>query len=683
MPVQYLRGVGPNRAAWLEKLGVRTLSDLLLTLPTRYEDRSQFKPFSALRHGEAAAVRGEVISSGWHIPVKGKRSFEVVLRDGSAQMVLRWLHAGHLAGGFPPGRVLAAYGKVTKLRGLPVIYHPEFEPLEDEGGDDFLGVLPVYPLAEPLTQRWMRNFTGRALEAARGQVAETLPAELRERRRLCGAEEALALAHCPATPAEARRGRYRLVFEEFLLMQLALLGRKREVETLRKGHLCRAEGGLRRAFLEQQAFTLTGAQARCLGEILADMAAPTPMHRLLQGDVGSGKTVVACCAMLDTVESGAQAALMAPTEVLARQHFTHFSRYLARQGLPCALLTGDTPSNERRDALSGLRSGRIPVVVGTHALFHDPVAFRNLGLIVIDEQHKFGVEQRGKLYGKGRHPDVLVMSATPIPRTLAMTLYGDLDVSVIDELPANRREIQTRVIGSDKLPDAYGFIRAQVAKGRQAFLVYPLVETSELLELKAATAALEALSEGALQGLRLGLLTGPLPPAEKQAVMRRFREGEIDVLVSTTVVEVGVDVPNASVMLVENAEHFGLAQLHQLRGRIGRGAHKSFCILQGDPKSLDAWKRLKILEETRDGFRIAEEDLRLRGMGNLLGREQSGLPTLRVGDPVADAAILMDAREEALALLATDPRRERPDLLPLHARAADFLVRGGSLAQIG
>ena len=684
MPIQYLKGVGPNRAAWFEKMGVFTVSDLLLTLPNRYEDRSHFKPFSALRHGESAATMGVIESCGWHIPVKGRRSFEVVLRDAGGRMVCRWFHAGHLKEAFAAGYAMAVFGKVTKVKGLPVIYHPEFEVFSEEGDENqFLGVMPVYPLTEPLTQRWMRTFIARALDTMRGRIAETLPDELRARRRLVGVEEALQLAHQPPSVPDSRRGRYRLVFEEFLLMQMAILARKREVEKLRKGHINRSTGALRESFLHNQSFALTGAQIRCVNEILRDMASPVPMHRLLQGDVGSGKTVVACCAMLETIESGAQALLMAPTEVLARQHFAHFSRYLTRQGLECVLLTGDTPPAERRNAVSGLQSGRIPVVVGTHALFYEGVQFKSLGLIVIDEQHKFGVEQRGKLYQKGSHPDVLVMSATPIPRTLAMTIYGDLDVSVIDELPGNRKEIQTRVIGEDKLPDAYGFIRQQAAKGRQAFIVYPLVEESELVELKAATAMLTALEAGDLKGLRLGLLTGPMSAAEKQSVMQRFRNRELDVLVSTTVVEVGVDVPNATVMLVENAEHFGLAQLHQLRGRIGRGEFKSFCILQGEPKSLDGWKRLKIMEETRDGFRIAEEDLRIRGMGNLLGKEQSGLPTLRVGDPIADASILMDAREEAKDMLADDPLRTRPDRARLYRLAEDFFARGGSLAQVG
>ena len=430
-----------------------------------------------------------------------------------------------------------------------------------------------------------------------------------------------------------------------------------------------AAGILRQQFVESLPFKLTGAQLRALTEIRADMEKPRPMHRLLQGDVGSGKTVVAACALLDAIECGAQGAVMAPTEILAVQHFRTFARYLSPLGISIKLLVGSMSETEKISVRASVADGRTKLVVGTHALIQDRVVFKRLGLVVIDEQHKFGVEQRGLLYEKGAHPDVLVMTATPIPRTVAMTLYGDLDISVMDEMPAGRQEIVTRVIKESQLPKAYEFIRQQVGKGRQTFIVYPLVSESDLVELKSARTMFEELKEGALSGLRLGLLHGQLPSDQKESVMQQFRSGQLDVLVATTVVEVGVDVPNANVMLVENAEQFGLAQLHQLRGRIGRGAHKSFCILENGGGGLDAWKRLKTMEATTDGFRIAEEDFKIRGMGNLLGREQSGLPVLRVGDPIMDEKILKEARQEAFTLIESDPAFENPKYESLRRRA--------------
>jgi len=444
-----------------------------------------------------------------------------------------------------------------------------------------------------------------------------------------------------------------------------------------------AEGHVRKRFLSTLPFALTAAQERVLKEIETDMQKPRPMHRLLQGDVGSGKTVVAVCAVLDAIECGSQCAVMAPTEILATQHARTFRQYLEPMGIQIALLTSDMTAADRSRILAGVEAGSIHLVVGTHAVIEDRVVFKKLGLIVIDEQHKFGVEQRGALYGKGEQPDVLVMTATPIPRTLAMTIYGDLDVSLLNEMPKGRQQIVTKVVKEEQLPKAYGFISQQVAKGRQAFLVYPLVSESEQSDLRSAEEMFKTLKGSVFQKERLGLLHGQMKTAEKDAVMQQFRGGKIDILVATTVVEVGIDIPNATVMLVENAERFGLAQLHQLRGRIGRGAHKSFCILQGTPTTLESWQRLKVMEETLDGFRIAEEDLRIRGMGNLLGREQSGLPPLRVGDLLLDSEILLDARKEAFHIVEGDPKLEDPRYERLRARARALYKLVGSFVKVG
>jgi ATP-dependent DNA helicase RecG len=583
------------------------------------------------------------------------------------------------------GDQLVLYGKTAIRKGGLVFQHPDFERVgsDDEESLHVGRIVPVYPLTENLPQRVMRRIVHNALESGADQARETLPEEMIRRRSLPGLEQALWAVHFPERFPEAERARYRLAFEEFLCVQLILVARKIQAERFLEGRAHDAPGRLKDRFLASLSFSLTGAQRRVLQDIAADMKKKHPMHRLLQGDVGSGKTVVAACAVLDAIECGSQAVLMAPTEILAAQHFQTMNRFLAPLEIRTTLLVSDLSARDRRDTLAGIKSGRFQLVVGTHAIIQEGVVFDRLGLAVIDEQHKFGVEQRGLLYGKGRHPDVLVMTATPIPRTLAMTLYGDLDVSVIDELPSGRREIVTRVIRADKLPEAYGFIKKQVGKGRQAYLVYPLVAESDAMELKAAEEMYRHLKDTVFQGLRIGLLHGQMKSAEKNAAMRRFERGEVDVLVSTTVIEVGIDVPNANVMLVENAERFGLSQLHQLRGRIGRGAHKSFCILQGEPGTEDSWKRLKVMEQTCDGFAIAEEDLKIRGMGNIMGREQSGFPAFRFGDPLRDGNILREARKEALAIVETDPRLEHPAYAGLKQRARALYREIGSFIKVG
>jgi ATP-dependent DNA helicase RecG len=683
--VRFVRGVGGSRAEQFARMGIFTLEDLLLALPRRYEDRQQLLPMNALASGQWATVYGAVVTAAWVRPRFGKGYFEAVLGDGKGFVRCRWFSAAYLKDQVRNGERLVAFGKVSVRKGEAVMQHPDFEVVREEGEESIhMGrIVPVYALTEGFPQRTMRRILWNALQLVPASGDEMLPAVTLQRARLMSRADALRCAHFPPRLEDAQRARVRLAFEEFLCMQLVLVARKIQAERHLVGMAHRAAGDLRRQFLASLPFQLTRAQSRVLEEIRQDMEKPHPMHRLLQGDVGSGKTVVAACALLDAIECGAQGAVMAPTEILAAQHFRTLGEVLKPLNIPMQLLSGSLTDSEKISARARIADGRTRLVVGTHALIEDRVVFQKLGLVVIDEQHKFGVVQRGVLYGKGAHPDVLVMTATPIPRTLAMTLYGDLDVSVIDEMPAGRQEVVTRVIKAAQLPDAYGFIRKQAGRGRQAYLVYPLVSESDQLELKSAEAMYEKLKAGDLAGLRLGLVHGQMPAAQKDRVMQDFRAGRIDVLVATTVVEVGVDVPNANVMLVENAERFGLAQLHQLRGRIGRGANKSFCILEASPAGLDAWKRLRIMEQTTDGFRIAEEDFRIRGMGNLMGREQSGSPVLRVGDPLADARILEAARAEAEALLEDDPRFEKPEYEPLRARARALYRQAAPFVKVG
>ncbi len=683
--MQFVRGVGEGRAALLARMDIHTVRDLLLTLPRRYEDRRFLTPLRAIRANEWHAIKVEIVSVEWKRPGYGKGYLEAVVTDRTAMARCRWYNAQYMQDQLPEGEEVILFGKALLRKGGLVFEHPEIERVREEE-DELLHagrIVPVYPLTENLGQRTMRRIVWSAIETYVPDVVDALPAATRERWKLPELREALRQAHFPGREADALRARERLVFEEFLCMQLVLAARKRRTEHEIRGRAIQPEGKLRERLLASLPFKLTADQWAALAEIRTDMARPHPMHRLLQGDVGSGKTIVSACAALDAIECGLQVAVMAPTELLALQHARTFERFLKPLEIRIATLVGSLSERDKISARAALADGRTQLVVGTHALIQERVAFKDLGLVIIDEQHKFGVEQRGLLYGKGLQPDVLVMTATPIPRTLAMTWYGDLDVTTIREKPAGRQSIVTRVIGEKQLPLAYDFIRKQSAKGRQAYLVYPLVDESEQLDLKAATRMVEELGVGPLVGLRIGLAHGKMPAEERDRVMESFRRGELDVLIATSVIEVGVDVPNATVMLVENAERFGLAQLHQLRGRIGRGEHKSFCILQGHPNTRDAWKRLKVLEETTDGFRIAEEDFRIRGMGNLFGREQSGGAVLRVADPLRDTALLEKARQEAFRLIAEDPKLKEPDHVRIREEARSLYRATSPFVKIG
>lgn len=684
-PVQFLKGVGTRRAEQLARLEIRSVEDVLYWVPRRYEDRRLELPIGDAKSGDVMGLTGTVRSSGWVRSRYGKPYFEVVIQDSSGLASCRWFHANYLQDVLRLGQRIRVFGKVLRRSGSIVMNHPEYELVheEGEGEEEESNILPVYPSTEALSQKVIRRFVASAMDLALEAVQETIPERWREPYGYPDVQECLRRMHRPNELNEGWKGRERLAFEEFLGVQLVLVARRMQSGRIRKPHGYAEKRPTKPQLIECLPFELTGAQKRVLQEIEKDMVSPHPMHRLLQGDVGSGKTLVAICSAVDAVDSGLQVVFLAPTEILARQHHQNVERLLESFQIRVHRLLGETRARERREILAGLRTGRIQILVGTHAVLQEDVQFRNLGLAIIDEQHKFGVAQRGVLYSKSQHPDMLVMTATPIPRTLAMTLYGDLDISIMDELPGGRQAIVTRVIADAQREAAYGFIVQQVEKGRQAYLVYPLINESDRLELKSAVTMFEALGQTVFRNLRIGLLHGQLATGEKEGVMRRFRDGELDVLVATTVIEVGVDVPNASVMMIEHADRFGLAQLHQLRGRIGRGEHKSFCILQGEAKSKDAWRRLKVMEASTDGFVIAEEDLKIRGMGNIMGAEQSGMPRFRVGNVLADARLLQKARQTAEAILGEDPKLEFPEHVALRERAKRIYRMTAPYVQVG
>ena len=668
LPVTALRGVGPRLADRLRRLGIRTAEDVLLHLPARYQDRSRVVPIGLLRPGAEAQIEAEVV--GAEVTASGRRFLLCRLRDASGALTLRFFH-------FSPaqqqlfeqtGTRLRCFGEVRQgYAGLEMI-HPECRRLDPDTPPVSDRLTPIYPATAGLQQFTLRALAEQALAQldAGALLPELLPPALRAQLQLPSVAEAVQLLHRPpsdASLAELDGGRHparrRLAFEELLAHQLSLR-RLRERMRRQAAPPLAGDGGLSRRFLERLPFTLTGAQRRVLEEIAADLAQPRPMLRLLQGDVGSGKTVVAAVAALRAVETGAQAALMAPTELLAEQHYRGFQNWLSGLGVEVAWLTGRLAGRARRTLLERLAAGEIQIAVGTHALFQDRVSFAELALAIVDEQHRFGVHQRLALREKGRQgdrrPHQLIMTATPIPRTLAMSAYADLDTSIIDELPPGRRPVKTVAAPDSRREDVIDRIRRACRNGRQAYWVCPLIEESETLQCQAAAVTAERLT-ALLPELRIGLVHGRLPAADKEAAMAAFKAGALDLLVATTVIEVGVDVPNASLMIVENAERLGLAQLHQLRGRVGRGDTDSSCVLlYKPPLSSIAHARLAVLRECNDGFEIARRDLELRGPGEVLGTRQTGEQSLRVADLLRDGDLLNAARYAADRLL-----REHPD----------------------
>jgi ATP-dependent DNA helicase RecG len=658
-PVQFLKGVGPRRAADLQHVGLVTVEDLLYRFPIRYEDRSQLAPIASLRPGRPAAVLGRIVSCGLRSTRRpGFKIFEALVADSSGALRAVWLNQPFLRDVFSRGQHAIFYGPVEmRGQGGMQLTNPQYEILDEEDGETIHTgrIVPVYERAGTVTTKIQRRLVADVLQRLPTDLPDPLPPALCDQLRLPSRLAALHAAHFPpaGSPVDELNefrspAQRRLIFEEAFLFHLGVLARRRADLTERKPLTIVVDDRIRESARRVLPFKLTDGQRRALKEIVEDLQRPQPMNRLLQGDVGAGKTIVALLAAIVMMENGAQVAFMAPTEILAEQHVANVSRLLEPSHFRVGLLTGNLTPAKRRALLAEVESGAIHLVVGTHALVQGDVRFDRLGLVIIDEQHRFGVLQRAELREKGMHPDVLVMTATPIPRTLALTAYGELDVSAIRTLPPGRLPTKTFAKPESRRDEVYAFLREQLDGGRQAYVVYPLVEESSKVDLKAATEMADHLSHDVFPAYRVGLLHGRMKGDAKDGVMRAFAAGELQILVSTTVVEVGVDVPNAGVLIVEHAERFGLSQLHQLRGRVGRGRHQSYCfLLYQSPLSDDARARLRAMTETTDGFELAEQDLRLRGPGDFFGTRQAGLPTFRIVDLVRDRELVEAAHAEA------------------------------------
>jgi ATP-dependent DNA helicase RecG len=693
-PVTILKGVSTTLAAKLKRLGVETVRDLLYFFPHRHLDYSQRKHISQLTEGEEQTIIANVWETKIVMP-GGRRSTEAIVGDETGNVRVLWFNNPYLVKQLPTNSRVVLSGRVGLFNGRLVFESPEWELLEDKELVHTGRLVPLYSLTQGLHPRQVRKLMKEVVDQWAWQVEDFLPAELRERCNLFELPQAIAQAHYPESEAAKDRARVSLAFDELFILQLGVLARKRDWREGQPGNPFNIKTPVLDAFLNSLPFELTGAQKKVLGEILADLKEPKPMSRLLQGEVGSGKTVVATTALLVGAASGYQGAFMAPTEILAEQHFANVCQLLSRAGkqlteednlrrysgilprpLTVALLIGGISQVRKQEIQQLITAGDIDIIIGTHALIQKEVEFHKLGLAVVDEQHRFGVAQRSALRQKGFNPHVLVMTATPIPRTLALTLYGDLDLSVIDELPPGRQVVKTKWLRPAQRDSAYAFLRKQVAEGRQAFIICPLVEESEVIQAKAAVAEYERLSQEVFPDLKLGLIHGRMKVEEKDEVMHQFRSAELDILVSTPVVEVGIDVPNATVMLVESADRFGLSQLHQFRGRVGRGEEQSYCMLLAQNPSEIGRERLDIIGKIYDGFQLAEEDLRLRGPGEFFGTRQSGLPDLRMAK-LSDVALLELARDEAIRLFEKDPTLKKPEHKLLAKELARVWQKGG------
>jgi ATP-dependent DNA helicase RecG len=681
-PVQFLKGIGERRAEALERLGIRTARDLLWHLPHRYVDASSLTPLAKAEVGQEVACAGRVVAKGVLPTRRGLRIFHAVLRDDSGLLECVWPGQPFLDRTIAMGQTLLVSGPVRFYHGRQIAPR-EFVILADADGDaDPLAagkILPVYPATEGLSHKIIRSLVERHLDHLIALTEDVFPEELRRRLELLPLADALRSVHRPAALEEAEQGRRRLAFDELLDLQLMLIRARAVAKRHRSGVAFTIKRDLTSRLKERLPWELTGDQQRAIREITGDMTAPERMHRLLMGDVGTGKTVVALFAMLLAIENDYQAALMAPTELLAEQHNATLEALLESLQLKPELLVGRQTPAEKAAIRKRLGSGQSRLAVGTHALLQETVSFKRLGLVVIDEQHRFGVEQRAALIGKGAAPDVLLLTATPIPRSLALTLYGDLDVSTLRERPPGRGTVRTALRSPSQRERVLEFIRSECATGKQAYVVLPVIEESERADLRAATTMLQTL-EARWPELRVGLVHGRLKGEERDGVMRRFRSGEINVLVATTVIEVGIDVPNASIMLIEHPDRFGLAQLHQLRGRIGRGTDESYCILLAEGPAFD---RLRGFAATQDGFKIAELDLAERGMGDLIGARQSGGFEVRHARLPADADLLSRARELATKIIAADPALQRRENQRMRERAVARYPRAVELFRVG
>lgn len=658
--VQFLKGVGPARKALLENLGIETVEDLLHLFPHRYEDRRNILKIAQAKVGEFQAISGKVFRQYSRKSfVSRKNMFEAVIDDGSGRITAVWFNQPYLDKQFTPGVRCFCYGKVEVYKNKLQMVSPEFEIIDDEKDSLSLNrIVPVYPLTRGLTQKMLRRLMLQCLDGYENAVEDPLPVTLRNKHRLINLKTGLRQIHFPDDPKVQEEAVRRLSFEEFYFFQIATFLRRMSVKQA-KGISHKVSDAMMLKFANAFPFELTGAQKRVIREIGQDMIKPAPMLRLLQGDVGSGKTLMALFGCTVAFENKCQSAIMAPTEILARQHFNNIQIMVEKGFLPkirAGLLISGLPKKEHDETLRRIKAGELDVIVGTHALITGDVHFKKLSFVVVDEQHKFGVAQRALLPEKGANPDVLIMTATPIPRTLYISLYGDLDVSVIDEYPKGRGKIVTQRFRSEDEQKVYENVRTQVKAGRQAYIVYPLVDESETLDLKSAEEMFARLKSKEFKEFRLGMVHGRMKRDDVEEMMAKFKAHQLDILVSTTVLEVGIDVPNSNVMVIEHAERFGLAQLHQLRGRIGRGVHDSFCYLIGNPLTEDGIRRLDAIGSTTDGFKIAEHDLQIRGPGHYFGRFQSGLSELRVGNPLTQMDLLKLAREEAAVVVERDPK---------------------------
>ena len=664
-PIKYVKGVGDARAKMLLRLGISNVSDILTWFPRDYEDRSTFKKIAEVVDGEEVLIKASIVSGITETrPRRNLTITKAMVSDGSAFLNLTWFNQKYIAKNLKTGTEYYFYGKIKKTGMLLEMHNPVVENVDSQG--KITGrILPVYSLTKGLTQNSLRKITENALNLVRGKFPELLPACLRREYKLSEVNFSYEQIHFPKSFSNLEEARRRLVFEELLLLQLSMIHVKGESSR---------QAGIKFSpvdmspLLKKLPFTLTDAQKKVLKEIESDMESEKRMNRLIQGDVGSGKTIVAFLALYKAVKNGFQGVFMVPTEILAEQHYKSATKLFDDLGITVRLLTGSMKKREKDEIKELIKKGKVDIVLGTHAVLEEDAVFNKLGLVITDEQHRFGVRQRAKLSIKGDNPDLLVMTATPIPRTLSLVLYGDLDVSIIDALPPDRKPIKTYAVNDAMRERIYNFIRKNVAEGRQAYIVCPLVEESEQIEAESAEGLAERIRDNELKGLKVGLIHGKLKPSDKEEVMRNFAEGELDVLVSTTVIEVGVNVPNANIMVIENAERFGLAQLHQLRGRVGRGSHQSYCILFNQSKSKISRQRMEIMVKSNDGFEISEKDLELRGPGDVFGVRQHGLPEFKIANLYRDMEILKQVQNAVKEIIEKNLLNENEEFSPLKGK---------------